>query len=56
MFDERKIIKQYVTITKNIPKDSTGEINIPLIQREVNGIYKVSYLQQQQKLNEDKIF
>ncbi|CAF0869260.1 unnamed protein product [Brachionus calyciflorus] len=37
-FDSKKIIKQYVAITKHVPKDSIGEINIPLIRRSVNGV------------------
>lgn len=41
MFNEHKVIKQYLAITKNKPKYSEGEIDIPLIEREVNGITKV---------------
>jgi hypothetical protein len=42
MFGESKILKQYLAITKNIPKPNEGEINIPLIEREINGIVKVN--------------
>lgn len=41
-FDEKKILKQYLVITKYVPKILTGEIDIPLIRREVNGITKVN--------------
>ena len=43
LFLERKIIKQYLAITKLRPKDNEGEINIPLIEREVNQITKVYF-------------
>ena len=43
LFLERKIIKQYLAITKLRPKDNEGEINIPLIEREVNQITKVNF-------------
>jgi hypothetical protein len=42
MFNERKIIKQYLAITKFKPEINEGEINIPLIEREVDGITKVN--------------
>lgn len=35
-FNKHKVIKQYLAITKNIPAQKEGEINIPLIQRIVN--------------------
>jgi 23S rRNA-/tRNA-specific pseudouridylate synthase len=41
MFNERKIFKQYLAITKNRPKHNDGEINIPLIRRSIGGIVKV---------------
>ncbi len=41
MFDEKKVIKQYLAITKFVPSLKTGEIDIPLIRREVKGITKV---------------
>lgn len=41
MFNERKIIKQYLAITKFKPEIDEGEINIPLIEREVDGITKI---------------
>ena len=43
MFDEKKILKQYLAITKNIPRPAIGEIDIPLIRREVNDYTKVIY-------------
>lgn len=36
------MIKQYLAITKNVPKENTGEIDIPLIRRTVNRIEKVN--------------
>jgi 23S rRNA-/tRNA-specific pseudouridylate synthase len=41
-YNENKIIKQYLAITKNIPEKSSGEIDIPLIRRSVNGITRVN--------------
>ena len=41
MFSERKILKQYLAITKYVPKETEGEIDIPLFRRKVNGIEKV---------------
>jgi 23S rRNA-/tRNA-specific pseudouridylate synthase len=43
MLEERKIIKQYLAITKNVPSLEEGEIDIPLIRRSVNEIERVSY-------------
>jgi 23S rRNA-/tRNA-specific pseudouridylate synthase len=40
LFSERRVIKQYLAITRNIPKIKEGEINIPLIRRKVNDIEK----------------
>lgn len=42
-YNEKKIVKQYLAITKDIPKPSEGEINIPLIRRSINGKYKVQH-------------
>ncbi len=44
MFKEHKILKQYLAITKNAPENNDGIIDIPLIRREVNGVYKVSLI------------
>lgn len=41
MFSERKVLKQYVAITKFIPKEVSGEIDIPLYRRQINQITKV---------------
>lgn len=38
---QQKIIKQYVTIVRGIPQPSEGEINIPIIERNVRGTYKM---------------
>lgn len=40
-FEERKVIKQYLAITKGVPKLEDGVIDIPLIRREVKGKTKV---------------
>jgi 23S rRNA-/tRNA-specific pseudouridylate synthase len=41
-FLQRKVLKQYLAITKNVPKPNVGEINIPLLERSVKGINKVN--------------
>ena len=41
LFNERKVIKQYLAITKSKPSLKEGEIDIPLIEREVNKISKI---------------
>ncbi|CAF1196929.1 unnamed protein product [Rotaria sp. Silwood1] len=41
LMQERKIIKQYITIVRGIPKPSEGEINIPIVERNVRGTYKM---------------
>ena len=41
-FNEHRIAKQYLAITRNVPSPPVGEIDIPLVRREVNGVYKVS--------------
>lgn len=41
MFLERKVLKQYIAITKGIPKEINGEIDIPLYRRKINKITKV---------------
>jgi 23S rRNA-/tRNA-specific pseudouridylate synthase len=38
---ERKLIKQYMTIVRGIPQPSEGEINIPIVERNVRGTYKM---------------
>jgi hypothetical protein len=43
-FETKRIMKQYIAITKGVPKLSDGEINIPLLRREVNGIFKVNLI------------
>jgi 23S rRNA-/tRNA-specific pseudouridylate synthase len=43
LFNQRKLFKQYLAITKNIPNTNDGIIDIPLIRREINGIVKVSF-------------
>jgi 23S rRNA-/tRNA-specific pseudouridylate synthase len=43
MYNEHKIIKQYLAITKHVPEKPVGEINIPLIRREVKGVIRVLY-------------
>jgi 23S rRNA-/tRNA-specific pseudouridylate synthase len=40
MFREKKIIKQYLAVTKFIPELSSGEIDIPLYRREVKNVTK----------------
>ena len=41
-YDQSKVVKQYLAITKNVPESNEGEINIPLIRRSINGKYKVN--------------
>ncbi|CAF1045423.1 unnamed protein product [Rotaria sordida] len=41
LMQERKIIKQYLTIVRGIPRPTEGEINIPIIERSVRGTYKM---------------
>lgn len=41
LMQQRKIIKQYLTIVRGIPKPSEGEINIPIVERNVRGTYKM---------------
>lgn len=39
--DEHKIIKQYLAIIKGEPKPDEGEINIPIVERNIRGHYKM---------------
>jgi len=42
-FETKRLMKQYVAITKGVPKQPDGEINIPLLRRKVDGNYKVNF-------------
>ena len=44
LFHQRKLFKQYLAITKNIPNMTDGIIDIPLLRREINGNIKVSLI------------
>ncbi len=44
MFREKKVLKQYLAITKFVPQENSGEINIPLFRRQINNITKVDTL------------
>ncbi len=44
LFHQRKLFKQYLAITKNIPDTTDGIIDIPLLRREINGNVKVSLI------------
>ena len=41
LMQERKLIKQYITIVRGIPQPSEGEIDIPIVERDVRGTYKM---------------
>ncbi|CAF2664473.1 unnamed protein product [Rotaria sp. Silwood2] len=41
LMQQRKILKQYLTIVRGIPKPPEGEINIPVVERNIRGTYKM---------------